>query len=87
MIDPGVVGSPADLATLVVCVVGFVRVRESQGQGHAATVALAEWTDRVREVLDEELPRLDPDRVRADLDVPERESQQYLADGGEPVDE
>lgn len=75
-IGVGEVGSPTDVATLLVCLIGFYRLSDSQDLGHAATVALAEC-----------VPRVDADHVRADLDVPERASAQYLdapvrADGG-----
>ncbi len=88
----GDVGSLTDLATLVVAVVVLQQVRASQDDGHAVVVALAEWTARARARLDEDLPRLDVDHVRADLDVPERDSAAYLdtdlrTDGGVPADE
>jgi len=70
VIDPGVVGSPADVGTLIVCVVGFRRLSESQDTGHAATVALARC-----------VPRVDADRVMADLDVHARAVRQYISGG------
>lgn len=81
LIGVGEVGSPTDVATLLVCLVGFYRLSDSQDLGHAATVALAEC-----------VPRVDADHIRADLDVPERASAQYLdgavrADGGSVLDE
>ena len=67
MIDVGAVGSPVDVATLVVAVVTLVRVMSSQADGHAVTAAIAQEVDGV-----------DADRVRADLEVEAREISQYL---------
>ncbi len=89
----GEVGSLVDLATFVLCIVGFKRLSDSNDTGHAVAVALAEWSARVRQRLDDDLPRVDPDLVRADLDVPERESAAYfdsvdelVTDGGFPAE-
>lgn len=73
MIAPGVVGSPIDAATLIVSLVVLYRLRESQGDGHAVTTAIARVVERV-----------DDDRVAADLEVTDdHEVEQYLvADGG-----
>ena len=74
MIGAGAVGSPIDVATFCAVIALLYRVTKSQMVGHAATTAVAEEVDGV-----------DEDRVRADLDVEERHSDQYLvADGGEP---
>jgi hypothetical protein len=87
----GDVGSLTDLATLLVALVVLRETRNQQDTGHAVVVALAEWTGRVRARLDDDLPRVDADQVRADLDVPERESAAYLdslvaTDGGFPAE-
>jgi len=71
MIGPGVVGSPTDVATLVVASVTLWRVMQSQNDGHAVTAAMAE-----------SLEEIDAARVRADLGVDRRDSEQYLRDGG-----
>jgi len=72
-IGPGVVGSPTDVATLVIASVTLYRVIQSQTTGHAATAALAR-----------EVEGVDDARVRADLEVDDRDSEQYLiADGGD----
>jgi len=73
VIDPGTVGSPTDVATLLVSLVVLVRLRADQGDGHAAIVAIAEH-----------VPGVDAAHIRGDLDVPERESAAYHAvtDGG-----
>lgn len=71
MIDPGVVGSPTDVATLVVATVTLWRLMQSQGDGHAVAAALAERVDGI-----------DGARVRADLEVDRRDSDQYLVNGG-----
>lgn len=75
MIAPGVVGSPIDAATLIVSLVVLYRLRESQGDGHAATAAIARVVERV-----------DDDRVVADLEVEPREVEQYLFDDTEADD-
>lgn len=73
MIDPGLVGSPIDVVTFVTALVTLKRVRESQDDGHAVTIALCEC-----------IPGVDEDRARADLEVGEADVDQYLvADGGE----
>lgn len=87
----GDVGSLTDLATLVVALVVLRETRNQQDTGHAVVVAAAEWTERVVDRLDTDLPRLDADLVRADLDVAKRESAAYLdepirADGGFPAE-
>jgi len=56
-----------DVATFLVSLVVLYRLRESQGDGHAATAAIARVVDRV-----------DDDRVVADLEVEARELHQYL---------
>jgi len=72
LVDIGAVGSIVDVATLVVSLSVLWRLREQQTAGHAATVAVAEKVDGV-----------DDDHIRADLEVDQRDSRQYLAtDGG-----
>jgi len=78
VIDPGVVGSPIDVVTLVTALVTLHRVRESQDDGHAVTTALARMVEGV-----------DDDRVAADLDAAGSDVEQYLRDDGaeRPKDE
>ena len=71
MIDPGIVGSPTDVATLLVSLSVLYRLRSRQSANEAATVALAEHT-----------PQVDAPHIRADLDVARRESAAYATDGG-----
>jgi hypothetical protein len=63
VIDPGAVGSPVDVATLVVVLVLVIlRIRPRVETLAAAVVALAERRDDV-----------DDDRLREELDVDDRE--------------
>lgn len=63
IVDPGAVGSPVDVATLVVVLVLMIlRIRPRVETLAAAVVALAERRDDV-----------DDDRLREELDVDDRE--------------
>jgi len=67
VIDAGWVGSPADVATLLVAFATLRKVREDQSTGHAVITALSESIDEV-----------DHERVRSALNVEERHSRQFL---------
>lgn len=80
MLDVGAVGSPVDVATLVVVVVQLgIVIRSRVDDLSAATVALARGRDDI-----------DDERIQADLDVADRDVAQYVRErivacGGVPV--
>ncbi|WP_148040758.1 hypothetical protein [Halosegnis longus] len=80
MIDAGWLGSPVDVATFFVVLVGFAHgIRPDLDALAAAVVALAREEDGV-----------DGDRVAADLEVSNRDVRQYqhpVTDGGERGDD
>lgn len=73
ILGPGGVGSVVDVATFVLVVVQLGIVTRGRVDSLAASVvALARGRDDV-----------DEDRIQADLEVADRDVDQYLTDGGD----
>jgi hypothetical protein len=78
MVDPGVVGSPTDVATLIVVAIGLFRTQQKLKTVAAGQVAIAR-----------DAPGVDDERIQSELDVDDRHVEAVRStrtDGG-PYDD